>query len=336
MKKSLVWIAIGSFVVLAVAISWNVWTHDRVSDQSEARSKSWSDLEKEAEQILGQMVKEGRLPTETTEALSSRLRLSDVPRSYRATVLKGVAEGFCQLARESQKTALEIAIAAGFADRQAFHSLLVQATRVGLVHEALQLGMRLPEGANDEEILTICRSLIEKGLRSVDARTRADAVALAGRAPFHMYQKILGYLRDADPRVRRQAILALGPQEGVMPTDHLIYWLHDPDADVRRLCEAALRGRGLSEHHLKLGKMITDPKPSVRLQVIDLVREDSELDPHSWLERLSRDPSPAVRAACVRLARERNLLQSRLLEMQKTDPSPTIRQLAGFYLSLSN
>jgi hypothetical protein len=54
-----------------------------------------------------------------------------------------------------------------------------------------------------------------------------------------------------------------------------------------------------------------------------------------WLRRLSLDPAPAVRAAAVRAAHFQTQadLRDRMAEMAREDPSPTVRQLAGYYLS---
>src|SRR5262249_5149701 len=101
-----------------------------------------------------------------------------------------------------------------------------------------------------------------------------------------------------------------------------------------RLCEAALRGRRLLPEHIRLGRLLTDPNPVVRLKVLDDLDRTPELDPGVWLRRLSHDPSPAVRVAAVRAMSQQTLidLSDRIDQMARNDPSPTVCQLAQFYL----
>jgi hypothetical protein len=122
--------------------------------------------------------------------------------------------------------------------------------------------------------------------------------------------------------------------ERVIGEDDLLPLLHDPDADVRRLCEAALRGRQLLPEHIRLGRLLTDPNPVVRLQVLDDLDKTPDLDPGVWLRRLSHDPSPAVRVAAVRAMSRQTLidLSDRIDQMARSDPSPSVCQLAQFYL----
>ena len=60
-----------------------------------------------------------------------------------------------------------------------------------------------------------------------------------------------------------------------------------------------------------------------------------DIDPGLWLRRLSHDPSPAVRVAALRLMWRQKLvdLSDRIDQMARTDDSPTVCQLAQFYLT---
>jgi hypothetical protein len=71
------------------------------------------------------------------------------------------------------------------------------------------------------------------------------------------------------------------------------------------------------------------------LQVLEQLRQANDLEPGVWLRRLSHDPVPAVRAAAARAAGENDQvdLSDRLTQMAQSDPSPTVRQLARYYLS---
>jgi HEAT repeat protein len=181
------------------------------------------------------------------------------------------------------------------------------------------------------------RELARTGLTSPDAEGRVRAAHLtlhaALRADAELVAQVAPLLRDPVADVRRAALLAVGTAEQTVNEDALLPLLHDPDADVRRLCEAALRGRGLRDDHLRLARLISDARPSARLQVLDHLERTADLEPGAWLRRLSEDPSPAVRAAAVRAtaAQTQADLRDRLRRMAQDDPSPTVRQLAGHY-----
>jgi HEAT repeat protein len=151
-----------------------------------------------------------------------------------------------------------------------------------------------------------------------------------------MLAKVVPLLKAPSPEVRRAAVLAVGLAEDAVTVEELLPLLQDSDWEVRRLCEAALRGRGLPEAHIKLAKLITDERPGQRLQVVHYLNEAEDLDAGIWLMRLSQDPSPAVRAAAVRFAAEDPGaigFRQRMLLMAREDPSPTVRQLAAFYVN---
>ncbi len=147
--------------------------------------------------------------------------------------------------------------------------------------------------------------------------------------------EVVPRLRDSSEAVRRAAILAVGPAPEVINDDSLFYWLSDPDEEVRQLCEVALRGRGLQDGHIRLARLMADPRPTVRMQVLEAIEKVPDLDPGVWLRRLSHDPSPAVRAAAVRAAASQTQvdLSDRIDQMAQGDPSPTVQQVARYYLS---
>jgi hypothetical protein len=109
--------------------------------------------------------------------------------------------------------------------------------------------------------------------------------------------------------------------------------LHDPDPEVRKICEDVLRDRGLRPEHLHLGRLLTDPHPGTRLEVLDHLGQVADLDPGLWLRRLSQDNSPAVRVAALRAMSQQKLvdLSDRIDQMAQSDPSPTVCQLARYY-----
>jgi HEAT repeat protein len=178
------------------------------------------------------------------------------------------------------------------------------------------------------------RNLTRTCLASADATTRVLAVRLALFPGMDLLEDVVPLLNDPNDEVRRAAVMAVGPVEQVVRDETLLPCLHDPDAEVRRLGELALRGRGLRSEHIQLGRVLTDPNPVVRLQVLDLLRRTPDLDPGIWLRRLSHDPSPAVRAAAVRAMSQQSSvdLSDRIDQMAHNDPSPTVCLLARYYL----
>jgi len=75
-----------------------------------------------------------------------------------------------------------------------------------------------------------------------------------------------------------------------------------------------------------MGKLVTDPQFLTRLEVINYLQHDDQVDPQLWLQRLSRDPVPAVRAAAARVGvdPEWNIggeFLARVQEMSESDPT---------------
>lgn len=187
-----------------------------------------------------------------------------------------------------------------------------------------------------QESVNGCRDVIRIALRDEVIDIRARAMKLATRLEIELLAELVPLLRDPSAEIRRAAVVAVGPVPEAIATDDLLSCLHDADAEVRRLCEGVLRGRGLQDHHLKMGRLISDPQPSMRISVLEYLRRNTDVEPGVWLRRLSHDADASVRAATLRFAREEALvdLSDRVQQMQHADPSLTIRQLATYYLSL--
>jgi hypothetical protein len=178
------------------------------------------------------------------------------------------------------------------------------------------------------------RGVVRAGLGHPAPPTRVLAIRLALYPGMDLLEDVAPLLNDPTPEVRRAAVVAVGPSEQSVRDDGLLTCLHDPDAEVRRLGELALRGRGLRPEHIKLGKVLTDPNPVVRLQVLDQLRLAPDLDAGIWLRRLSHDSSPAVRVAAMRAMIQQSAvdLTDRIDQMARNDPSPTVCVLARYYL----
>ncbi len=207
---------------------------------------------------------------------------------------------------------------------------------------ALDLASVLVRHPRGESAVGAARDLARGGLRSSSADVRLKAVRLCLQPGMELLEQLVGLLRDPAAEVRRAAIVAVGPAEQLVREDVLLPGLHDPDEEVRKHTEAALRGRGLRPEHLEMGRLLTHPKAAARLQVLDRLRtildggkdEAADLDPGVWMRRLSHDPSPAVRAAALRLMSQQAVvdLSDRIDQMARSDPSETVCQLARFYL----
>lgn len=249
-----------------------------------------------------------------------------------------LAEAFLRFSADGQRCALDVArfLVQQYPDRALTAAPLliqcVQAEDPDVRLRALAL-VESPGKTADGDWLRACRTMARACLRDDATEIRTRAMRLALRPGIDLIGEIVPLLRDPAPEIRRAAIVAVGPMPEAIATDDLLAWLHDGDDEVRRLCEGVLRGRGLQDHHLKMGRLITDPRPVTRIAVLDYLRQNSDLEPGVWLRRLSRDPAPSVRAATVRFAGEDATvdLSQRLEQMAHDDPSPTIRQLARFY-----
>jgi hypothetical protein len=213
-------------------------------------------------------------------------------------------------------------------------SLLPQTARRPALHEqGLQLALGLVRQTNDPSLVSSVQELTRVCLHDSASATRVRAIQIAAQPAVGFGREVVPLLGDSEAVVRRAALAVVGPAEDLVLTDNLLPWLHDPDAEVRRLCEGALRRRGLTAQHIRLARLITHPSWSVRLETLDHLGESEDLDAGVWLRRLSHDPSPAVRVAAIRAACEDCLadLGDRLDQMARQDPSATVSQLARHY-----
>jgi hypothetical protein len=257
-----------------------------------------------------------------------------------------LARAFPRLSTPGQRAALEVA-GGWFAERPAgppatglvpaCARLLGQSAAVAdpqVQGAALELAGNLLALPHHCEALSAARDVTRAALKSGAAENRLRAVRLTLCPGIDLLDGVVPLLQDPAAGVRRSAVVALGPADGVLRDEGLLPCLHDADAEVRRLCEVALRGRGLRPEHLHLGRLLTDPHPGMRLRVLDHLRQAPDLDPGIWLRRLSHDPSPAVRAAALRVMSQQTEvdLGDRIDQMARSDPSPTVCQLARYYL----
>jgi len=185
------------------------------------------------------------------------------------------------------------------------------------------------------------RAVVGMAMKDRSAEQRYLAITVALRPELNMLAGVVPLLDDPDARIRRMAMRALGPvpesnggmESPALDTDDLLRWLHDPDAEVRALCEEYLtRNRGCSPRDVYFGRLLTHPDAMKRLALLVPLTGEDDLDLGNWLKRLSKDADPSVRAAAARTAAENRVdFADRLDQMMRTDPDGTVRQLAEHY-----
>lgn len=218
--------------------------------------------------------------------------------------------------------------------------LLVQVAHLhqpALLGPTVELALTIVAHSSRPELTSAARGIAQAALAADDPAVRARALRLATHPGIELRGEVVKRLHDPEPLVRRAAMLAVSEDDEAIANDNLMAWLHDPDAEVRRLCEAALRGpkRGLKPHHLQLARLIGDARWEVRLRVLDHLEDAQDLDPSGWLRLLTQDRSPPVRAAAIRAAAHFDGvdLSDRLSQMADKDPDSTVAELARHYLS---
>lgn len=191
--------------------------------------------------------------------------------------------------------------------------------------------------AGDPESLQQCRELVRIGLKHPSAESRVRAISLAMRPELDQKADVVGCLSAKEAEVRRAAMLAVGPMgagSAAIGDEDLFPWLHDGDAQVQMLCEAALTTRGLEPEQIAAARKLSSADLAERLNLLIDLRWNREAirDPGPWLERLSRDADPAVRAGAARVACECQLAFAGWLDrLAKDDPDGTVRQIVRFH-----
>jgi hypothetical protein len=270
----------------------------------------------------------------------------DDPRT--ADLAGRLGRGFGRLSPAGQRAALELALGwlpeggEGPGPSEALVAacarLLVESAGAGdpdVQAKALGLGRALLARTDSAEAFGATREVVRAALQSEEPANRLAAIRLTllYQEQIELIDQVVALLRDPDVGVRRAAMLAVARAEQV-GDESLLPGLHDPDAEVRRLCEEALSNRGLGREHIELGRLLTDPRPATRLRVLDRLPRVRDIDPALWLRRLTHDPSPHVRFTAMRVISEQADvdLSDRLDQMARSDPSPSVSYWADYYL----
>ncbi len=180
-----------------------------------------------------------------------------------------------------------------------------------------------------------CRRLILQGLGEADPSGQLSALHLTLQtSDAEILGKVAPLLQAPTPEVRRAALVILSAAPEIAGDDDLLFLLNDVDSRVRQQCELVLRSRGLSDQHLHLARLITHADPNKRSEVVRHLFQ-TDVNAGEWLRRLSQDSAPSVRVSAARAASQQADagMQALVREISQGDPSPTVRELASYFLS---
>ena len=172
-----------------------------------------------------------------------------------------------------------------------------------------------------------------------DPKSRAAAVVCIGALPIDsMAAPAVANAEYPDHGgVRYKTLMTFANRPNLLTIDMILKRLHDPEPGVAELSEVILKGRGLSKEQIFLGRQITNPHPEVRVSVIPLIRDRTDIDPVVWFLQLSHDPDDVVRMKAVEALIERASpeVDHRMREIVSTDQSPAVRSAAGKHVARS-
>jgi hypothetical protein len=197
---------------------------------------------------------------------------------------------------------------------------------------ALQLAGAILKQNPNPELIGAIRQLVSLGAKSESSQVQVQAITTALNPKLDCLADVTVCLKSPHKEVRQAAVLALGPASETITDEVFLPCLHDEDKTIVHLTETALQARGLREDQIRLGRMMADPKPVKRLEVLDHLSATRDIDPMVWLKKMSNDPSPAVRAAAVRAIKaEKYEEDGTRWNREKKDPNQSIQKITAFY-----
>jgi HEAT repeat protein len=190
--------------------------------------------------------------------------------------------------------------------------------------------------STEEEHLALWKkgfhSLVSRQLAERNAEIRAAAVTCLGALPIDdAAAPAIAYLNeDDDWRVRLAVLQAFAGRPTLLTADAILPRLHDPVGELAQLAEHLLKGRGLTQEQIGLGRLICHPRANLRASAIPLLLRRSDIDPVVWLIHLSEDKDPGVRRQAVEAFAGRITpeVRQRLEELRASDDSSEVRAAA--------
>jgi hypothetical protein len=169
-------------------------------------------------------------------------------------------------------------------------------------------------------------------LGDAEPAARAAAVACFGLLPIDQAaEPALAYLEDPNGTVRKQVLISFAARQTLLSEDAIARHFYDTEPGMPELVEIVLKTRGLSTGQIGLARLINHPKPGMRVSVIPLLDDRTDVDPIVWLIQLSQDVDESVRMSAVEALAVKDApeAKSRLAEMARSDRSAAVRQAAG-------
>jgi len=165
-----------------------------------------------------------------------------------------------------------------------------------------------------------------------EPESRLAAVTCLGNLPLDQQAAPAAKLiNDKDVRVKVQVLVSFGQRSAILPEEDILPLLHDNfNPAVPDLARRILKGRGLSDELISLGRQVYDPNPAKRIAAIPSLKDRTDIDPTVWLLFLSRDTDESVRLTSLNAlaGREQPEVRERMAEMAKFDASKAVKQKA--------
>jgi hypothetical protein len=158
------------------------------------------------------------------------------------------------------------------------------------------------------------------------------AIACLGALPIdEAAAPAIPYLKSDNPAIRYKVLESFANRPNLLDVDTLLSRLHDSVPDMAKLVEKILRGRGLTQDEVVLGRLLNDPRPALRASAIPVILKREDVDPVNVLLHLLSDPDASVRLQAVQACAGRLTpeVNRRLHELASSDVSPNVRDAAA-------
>ena len=167
-----------------------------------------------------------------------------------------------------------------------------------------------------------------------DPKSRAAAVVCLGSSPIDAMAALAApYIDDPDNGgVRYHTLKTLATRTAVLSDDAILRRLHDTRARPPRAGRDRPQG-ARPDQGAKSSSAASwyHPKPEVRVSIVPLICERTDIDPTIWLLQLTHDADETVRAKAAEalVGRTSPDVLDRLRAMVASDPSASVKAAAG-------